>query len=244
MQGFIQKLSRENPPWSAERIRDTLRLLGFDPHCEDTIRKYMVKPRNPRNSFSTWLPFLRNHLDVSWPIDFLTVTTIGFSTLYVSLVFAHGRRKAIHFAVTSTPSMAWVIQQLREAMPLGLQPRYLLRDNDGIYGAGVKAFLERCGIEEVRIAYRSPWQSPYVERFIGTLRRDLLNHVIILNQEHLQRLLREYINEYYHIARPHQGLAGETPIAQAKPSPIAGPAQIISIPVAGGFHHRYERIAA
>ena len=150
----------------------------------------------------------------------------------------------MHFAVTSTPTMSWVIQQLRETMPFGLQPRYLFRDNDGIYGAGVKAFLKHCGIEEVRITYRSPWQTPYIERFIGTLRRDILNHVIILNQNHLQRLLRAYIDEYYHVARPHQGLDGETPIAQAKHRPIAEPTQIISIPVVGGLHHRYERIAA
>ena len=102
---------------------------------------------------------------------------------------------------------------------------------------------EGCGIEEVRIAYRSPWQNPYVERFIGTLRRDLLNHVIILNQEHLQQLLTAYLKEYYHVARPHQGLAGETPIHQTKPKSTDG-AKIISIPVVGGLHHRYERIAA
>ena len=109
----------------------------------------------------------------------------------------------MHYAVTTTPTMSWVIQHLREAMPFGRQPRYLFRDNDGIYGAGVKAFLAHCGIEEVRIAYRSPWQTPYIERFIGTLRRDLLDHVIILNQRHLQHILRAYIDEYYHIARPH-----------------------------------------
>ncbi len=158
MQNLIYRLSKENPLWSPERIKDTLILLQYDPPCEDTIRKYMFKPRKPRKKSTTWLPFLRNHLDVSWAIDFFTVTTINFDTLYVFLVFDHGRRKVIHFAITRNPYMNWVIQQLRESMPFGLQPKYLFRDNDGIYGNGVRAFLESCGIKEVRTAYRSPWQ--------------------------------------------------------------------------------------
>ncbi len=131
MQDLIYKLSKENPLWSAERIRDTLVLLQYDPPCDDTIGKYMYKPRKPRKRSTTWLPFLRNHLDVSWAIDFFTVTTINFTTLYVFLVFDHGRRKVMHFAIIRYPSMKWVVQQLREAMPFGLQPKYLFRDNDG-----------------------------------------------------------------------------------------------------------------
>ena len=243
MQDLIRKLSKENPLWSAVRIRDTLLLLGYSPPCDDTIRKYMIKPRRPRKKSTTWLPFLRNHLDVSWAIDFFTVVTINFKMLYIFLVLDHGRRKVIHFAVTRNPSMPWVIQQLREAMPFGLQPKYLFRDNDGIYGNGVRAFLESCGIEEVRTAYRSPWQNPFVERYIGTLRREMLDHVIILSQRHLERLLREFIEEYYHVARPHQGLHGKTPIPNVKPE-ISGPSKLISIPVLGGLHHRYVRVAA
>jgi len=127
----------------------------------------MVKPKNPRGKSTTWLPFLRNHMDVSWAIDFFTVNTIRFATLYVFIILDHGRRKVVHFAITTNPSMRWVIQQLREAMPYGQQPRYLFLDNDGIYGSGVRKFLDSCGIEEVRIAYRSPWQNPFVERFGG-----------------------------------------------------------------------------
>ena len=228
----------------AERIRDTLLLLQFDPPDEDTIRKYMVKSNNPRERSTTWLPFLRNHLDVSWAIDFFTVTTLNFATLYVFVVFDHGRRKVIHRATTSHPHMDWVLQQLREATPFGHQPRYLFRDNDAIYGYGVRAFLDRCDIEEVRIAYRSPWQSPFIERFIGTLRRELLDHVIVLSQAHLDRLLREYIDEYYHVARPHQGLHGDTPVLEIKLELPAGPTKLKSIPVLGGLHHRYVRAAA
>ncbi len=244
MQDLIYKLSKENPLWSPERIRDTLVLLQYDPPCDDTIRKYMYKPRKPRKRSTTWLPFLRNHLDVSWAIDFFTVTTINFATLYVFLVFDHGRRKVIHFAITRNPFMNWVIQQLRESMPFGLQPKYLFRDNDGIYGNGIGGFLESCGIREVRTAYRSPWQNPFVERYIGTLRREMLDHVIVLSQRHLERLLREFIEDYYHIARPHQGLNGDTPVSQTERPQILGPSKLISVPVLGGLHHRYVRVAA
>jgi len=146
--------------------------------------------------------------------------------------------------VREHPYLDWVLRQLRESMPFGLQPKDLFRDNDAIYGNGVRAFLDRSGIEEVRTAYRSPWPNPFVERFIATLRRELLDHVIVLSQGHLQRLLRQYIQEYYHTARPHQGLKGDTPIPHAKSPEISGPDKLISIPVLGGLHHRYVRVAA
>jgi len=240
IQQLIRRLSRENPLWGAERIRDVLLLTGYEAPGEDTVRKYMVKPRRPRPETTNWLPFLRNHLDCSWAMDFFTVTTLRFQVLYVFVVFDHARREVLHFALTPNPSMEWVIQQLRETTPFGFQPRYLFRDNDGIYGHGVRAFLISCGILEVRTAYRSPWQNPYVERFIGTLRRELLDHVIVLNHAHLERLLREFIQGYYHIARPHQGLGGETPVQET----LHGEGELISIPVLGGLHHRYYRAAA
>jgi len=240
IQQLIRRLSKENPLWGAERIRDVLLLMGYEAPGEDTVRKYMVKPRKPRPATTTWLTFLRNHLDGSWAIDFFTVNTLGFQVPYVFLVFDHARREVVHFAITPNPSMDRVVQQLREATPFGEQPRYLFRDNDGIYGHGVRAFLISCGILEVRTAYQSPWQNPYVERFIGTLRRELLDHVIVLHQRHLEKLLREFIEDYYHTARPHQGLSGETPAPQAPP----GEGELISIPVLGGLHHRYSRAAA
>ena len=185
MQNLIYRLSKENPLWSAERIRDTLLLLSYDPPCDDTIGKYMY-----------------------------------------------------------TPLMNWVIRQRRESMPFGLQPKYLFRDNDSIYGNGVRAFLESCGITEVRTAYRSPWQNPFVERFIGTLRRELLDHVIVFSQSHLERPLREFIEEYYHVGRLHQGLDGDTPVLQTKQPKISGLNKLISIAIVGGLHHRYVRVAA
>lgn len=176
----------------------------------------------------------------SWAIDFFTVNTLGFQILYVFLVFDHARREVLHFTITPHPTMEWVVQQLREATPFGRHPRYVFRDNDGIFGSGVRVFLESCGIEEVRTAYESPWQNPYIERFIGTLRRELLDHVMVLNQAHLGRLLKEFIEDYYHTTRPHQGLAGETSGPQAPP----GNGELLSVPVVGGLHHRYYHAAA
>jgi transposase InsO family protein len=240
MQQRIRRISRENPLWGPDRIRDTLLLLGYDAPCAETIRKYMVKTRKPRPDTTNWLSFLRDHLHVCWAIDFFTITTLNFQVLYVSLIPDHARREVLRFAVTPHPTMEWVIQQMREATPFGRQPRYLFRDNDGIFGHGVRAFLISCGILEVRTAYRSPWRNPYIERFIRTLRRELLDHLIVLNQAHLERLLKEFIEEYHHPARPHQGLGGETPSL----STMADEGELISVPVVGGLHHRYYRAAA
>ncbi|MBI5724993.1 MAG: transposase [Planctomycetes bacterium] len=202
----------------------------------------MLKPFDPNRRSSTWKTFLKNHLDCSWAMDFFTVPTLTFKILYVFLIFDHDRRKVIHFASSFNPTLQWVIQQIREATPFGRQPKYLFHDNDGIFGLGLDHFLRRCGIKPVRTAYRSPWQNPFVERFIGTLRRELLDHVIILSQRHLDRLLAEFIEDYYHIGRPHQGLGGQTPIPQ--PRAPSGKTRIVSVPVLSGLHHRYYRAVA
>jgi putative transposase len=145
----------------------------------------MVKPKRPRKPSQTWLTFLRTHLHESWAIDLCTVPTATFSVLHVIVVLEHGRRRVLHFNVTQIPAMDWVMQQLREAIPYGLQPCFMFRDNDRLFGDGVAAFLEACSVEEVRTAYRSPWQNPFVERFFGTLRRELLNHFIPFNDRYL-----------------------------------------------------------
>jgi putative transposase len=241
---LIRRLSRENVLWSAETIHGHLVLLGLNPPCPDTIRKYMLKPKGGGKKSQSWLTFLRNHLQVSWAMDFFTVFTLRFQILYVFVVLNHSRRQVVHCAVTAHPTMAWVIQQLREAMPFGQRPTYLFRDNDGIYGDAVSRFLVGTGIEEVKTAYRSPWQNPFVERYGGTLRRELLDHVIVLSEGHLKRLLKEFIQEYYHVARPHQGLEGDTPFSSNKPELVTVPSRVTSIPVVGGLHHRYVRVAA
>lgn len=244
MRLLIRQLSRENRLWTAERIHDHLVLLGFTPPHPDTIRKYMVKPKHPLRPSQTWLTFLRNHLHESWAIDFCTVPTATFNILYVFVIIEHGRRRVLHFNVTRFPTMSWVIQQLREAMPYGLQPRFMFRDNDGIFGNGVTAFLNMCGIEEIRAAYRSPWQNPFVERFFGTLRRELLNHIIPFNDRHLYRLVEEFVEDYYHVERPHQGLDGDTPAPYRPQVPPASSNKLVSIPILGGLHHKYRRAAA
>ena len=244
MRALIRQLGHENVLWSAERIHGRLVLLGYEPPCPDTIRRYMVKPKGGTGKSQNWLTFLRNHTHVSWGMDFFTVPTIRFQILYVFVILNHARRQVEHVAVTAHPTMAWVIQQLREAMPFGIQPTYMFRDNDGIYGDDIGRFLKGIGIDEVKIAFRSPWQNPYVERYVGILRRELLDHVIVLNEEHLKRLLKEYIEEYYHIARPHHGLEGETPFPTDKPDRVREPSRLVPIPVVGGLHHRYSRVAA
>jgi putative transposase len=241
---LIRRLSRENVLWSAEAIHGHLVLLGLDPPCPDTIRKYMLKLKGGGEKSQSWLTFLRNHLQVSWAMDFFAVPTLRFKVLYVFVVLNHSWRQVVHFGVTAHPTMTWVIRQLLEAMPFGQQPTYLFRDNDGIYGKAVSRFLVGTGIEEVKTAYRSPWQNPFVERYAGTLRRELLDHVIILSEEHLKGLLKEFIEEYYHVARPHQGLDGNTPYAFAKPEAVTASSRLVSIPVVGGLHHRYLRVAA
>ena len=236
----IKQLSKDNPRWSPERIRDTLALHGFPCVSKTTVRKYMLKTKSPNKPSGNWKTFLHNHRAESWGVDFFTVYTLTFNVLYCFVVLDHGRRKVIHVAVTANPSLSWILQQLRNSMPFGFQPRFLFRDNDKKYGYGLKRFLESCEITDVPTAYKSPWQNPYVERFIGTLRRDLLDHVIVINERHLYSLLKEYINNYYHIARPHQGLDGETPDNNAKPEQTDISSKLISFPVCGGLHHRYE----
>jgi len=243
MQALIRRLCKENALWSAERIYGHLKLLGFDPPCPDTIRKYMVKSTRGRRKSQSWLTFLRNHMTNSWAMDFFTVPTIRFEILYVLVIMEHSTRKFIRWAVTESPSMEWTVQQLREATPFDQRPKYLLRDNDAIYGNGVPEFLKSCGIKEIRIAYRSPWQNPFAERVIGTLRRELLNHVIIFNQRHLRSLLKEFIEDYYHTERPHLGLLGNTPAPKVIPEDLPDPDKLISIPILGGLHHKY-RVAA
>ena len=138
-------------------------------------------------------------------MDFLVVPTLRFRLLYVFVIISHKRREIIHFGVTQHPTMLWVVQQLREATSFGIQPKYIILDNDRIYGNGVPAFLEAAGIKEVRTAYHCPWQNPFVERFNGILWHELLDHIIPLDEQHLHRLIREYIDRYYHpSANPQQ----------------------------------------
>ena len=187
---LIRNMSRANPLWGAPRIHSELLKLGLSV-AQRSVAKYMVQ-RRPRSPSQNWKSFLRNHLGQIVPVDFFTVPTLRFQVLYVFLVLSHTRRKVLHFNVTAAPSALWTAQQLREAFPFTSPPKYLLRDRDSIYGWAFEHCAEALGLEQVRIAPRCPWQSPYVERLIGSVRRECLDHVIVLNGLHLHRVLERY----------------------------------------------------
>jgi putative transposase len=174
-------------------------------------------------------------------VDFFTVLTVMFKILFVFVVLAHARRRVVHINVTDNPTAQWTAQQIVEAFPWETAPRYLLRDRDAVYGVVFSSRVQALGIREVKAAPRSPWQNPYVERLIGTLRRDCLDHIVVLNENHLRRLLRDYLL-YYHHARTHLSLDKDSP----EPRPVEHPdrGRIVETPMVGGLHHRYTRQAA
>lgn len=235
---LIRRMSRENPLWGAPRIHGELLKLGYE-LSEATVAKYMVK--GPRPPSPTWRTFIRNHLSEMVAIDFFTVSTLTFKTLYVFVVLSLDRRRILHFNVTDSPTAEWTNLQILQAFPFDTTPRFLIRDRDKIYGEKVVDTLEAIGVEQVIISRKSPWQNGYVERVIGSIRRECLDHVIVLNERHLRRILSEYF-EYYHEARTHLGLAKDSPVPRAIESPDRGP--VVAEPRVGGLHHRYYRKAA
>ena len=236
---LIRQMSGANPLWGAPRIHGELLKLGITV-AQRTVSKYIV--RQPRlSSRQTWTTFLRNHLGEMVSVDFLVVPTLNFRVLYVFVVLSHVRRKILHFHVTAAPSARWAAQQLREAFPFSSPPKYLLQDRDRIYSLDFQHMAQVLGLEELRIAPRSPWQSPYVERFIGSLRRECLDHVVVLNRTHLHRVLESYL-AYYHRRRTHLGLDKDAPEPRQVQPPEEG--NIVAFPEVGGLHHRYERQAA
>jgi transposase InsO family protein len=235
---LIRMLSRENPLWGAPHIHGELLKLGIT-IGETSVSKYMVRHRQPPSQ--AWRTFLDNHLKTMVSVDFLVVPTIRFQMLYVFLVLAHERRRIRHLAVTAHPTAEWTAQQMREAFRWDTAPRYLLRDRDRIFGQEFVKQVRAMGIKQVLSAPRSPWQRAYVERVIGTIRRECLDHLIGFNERSLHRHLQACV-EYYHQNRVHLALEKDTP----EPRPIQPPesGRIVSIPVLGGLHHRYERRAA
>src|SRR3979411_2226564 len=235
---LIRKMSRENPLWGAPRIHGELLKLGID-IGETSVGKYLVRRRNPPSQ--TWRTFLENHVKTMVSVDLFTVPTIRFQLLYVFLVLAHDRRRIVHFNVTAHPTTEWTAQQLREAFPFEQVPRHLLRDRDGIFGGEFRRDVEAMGIKEVLSAPRSPWQRAYVERVIGTIRRECLDHVIVLNEASLFRHVKAFL-AYYHESRTHLSLAKDTP----EPRPVHAPdgGAVVAISQLGDLHHRYERRAA
>jgi putative transposase len=235
---LIRQMSRANPLWGAPRIHGELLKLGISV-AQRTVGNYMIPC--PRSSAGeTWTTFLRNHLGQMVSVDFLTVPTLRFEALYVFVVLSHARRQVLHFNVTGSPSASWVAQQLREALAFSSPPKYLLRDRDSIYGLQFQHLVQTLGLEELWIAPRSPSHSPYAERFIGSLRRECLDHAVVLGQGQLYRLVQSYL-AYHHGWRTHLGLDKDPPEPRRVQPP--GEGKSFASPEVGGLHHHYERRA-
>lgn len=238
IRNLVRMMSLANPGWGAPRIHGELLKLGID-IGETTVGKYLVRPRRPPSQ--TWKTFLANHIHQVVSIDFFVVPTATFRLLFVFLVLSHDRRRILHFGVTAHPTAEWTAQQLRHAFPWDTAPRFLLRDRDSCYGEAFPQTAQDMNIEEVLTAPRSPWQNAYVERLIGSIRRECLDHVMIFSQQGLRRILKSYFG-YYEKSRTHLGLAKDAPIPRLVQPPAMG--RVVEIPQVGGLHHRYERRAA
>ncbi|MGQ0552650.1 MAG: integrase core domain-containing protein [Planctomycetota bacterium] len=237
---LIKRLSQENPLWGAPTITEQLRTLGHHV-AQSTVEKYMVPRRGDPGRGQRWATFLRNHMKVTAACDFFVVPTLTFKRLYGFVVLSHDRRRIVHVGVTAHPTAEWTARQVTEAFPgEGTEPRLLLRDNDAIYGEEFERQIRAMGLRQLRTAHKSPWQNPYVERVIGSIRRECLDHIIPMGETHLLRTLLEY-QHYYNTDRPHQGLDGDTPdhrVREAEPAH-----EVTAEPVLGGLHHRYKRAA-
>lgn len=245
---LIERVHKENPLLSPEKIHERLRILGIDkPPAPNTIAKYLPSTRKPpsEKQVQSWKTFLQNHQQETWATDFFTIPTLTFNVFYVLVIIHHKTRKIIHFGVTTNPTAEWTIQQFRNATPYGKAPKYLIHDNDPIFcSKAFQAFLQSSSITAKKTAYRSPWQNAYAERVIGTIKRELLDQVIPMNEQHLHSLLTEYIEDYYNTDRTHQGINGKTPI----PSPVYLPTSVEdtkleATPVLNGLFHTYKKVA-
>jgi putative transposase len=235
---LIRKMADANPTWGSPRIHGELLKLGIK-ISERTVARLMPKKRNPPSQ--TWRTFLDNHLKEMVSIDFFVVPTATFRVLFVLVVLAHDRRRVLHFNVTDHPTARWAGEQIIQAFPDASEPRYLLRDRDRIYGEEFQERIQAIGIKEILTAPQSPWQNPFCERLIGSIRRDCLNHVVILGESHLRKILGRYFH-YYHTYRTHLSLEKDAPEPRPIQQVILG--EVIEIPEVGGLHHHYERRAA
>jgi len=238
IRSLIREMSSRNVLWGAPRLLGELLKLGIEV-SQATVAKYMVKHRKPPSQ--TWRTFLENHLRQLVSVDFFVVPTVNFRILYVFLVLAHERRRVVHFNVTEHPTAEWTAAQLMQAFPWDTAPQYLLRDRDRIYGDAFRMQAADMAITEVLTAPHSPWQSPYVERLIGSIRRECLDHVIVVNESSLRRQIASYVS-YYRSSRCHLSLEKDSPDGRAIQPPELG--RIVAVPMVGGLHHRYERRAA
>ena len=227
-------MCEENPLWGAPRIHGELLKLGFDV-AQSTVSKYMLRRRGPPSQ--GWKTFLRNHADGIASVDFLIVPTLAFERLFVFVILGLGRRRLLWIGVATNPTAEWLARQITEAFPWDTVPGFLVRDNDGAYGEAFTQRLRAMGIRDRPIAPRSPWQNGYVERSIGSIRRECLDHVIIWGEAHLRHVLKAY-TAYYNATRTHLGIDKDAPNRR----PIERCGVIVANAVLGGLHHRYTRI--
>ncbi len=231
-------MSNDNPLWGAPRIHGELLKLGLTV-SQATVSKYMVRPRRPPSQ--AWRMFLKNHAPDLIAMDFFTVPTATFRVLFVLVVLSHARRRLVHFDVTEHPTAEWTARQLLEACGLEEAPRYLIRDRDKVYGERFSRQAKTLAIREVIVAPRSPWQNPYAERGIGSIRRECLDHIVVIGERHLRGILSNYV-DYYNDTRTHLSLAKDAP----EPRSVQLPSQcrVVAMPRVGGLHHEYLRRAA
>src|SRR5262249_51473783 len=233
LRDLIRQMSRDNRLWGAPRIHGELLKLGFE-IAESTVSRYMSRHGEPPSQ--TWRSFLHNHADAIAAIDLCVVHTATFERLFALLIIGHGCRQLLWFKVTRPPTTEWLAQQIVEAFPWDTAPAYLVRDNDRCYGQGFLTRPRLMGIRDRPTAPRSPWQNAYVERLIGSLRRECLDHVLIFGERHLRRVLKSY-SVYYNEGRTHLGLGKDTPL----PRPVRRTGSVAARPVLFGLHHRYDR---
>ena len=231
-------MAEANPLWGAPRIHGELQMLGID-FAERTVSRLLPQRRSPPSE--TWRTFVTNHVRDLVAIDFFTVPTARLRVLFVFVVLAHDRRRVLHFNVTEHPTAAWTAQQIVDAFPDDSAPSYLLRDRDSVYGHVFRQRVKGRGVGEVLTAPQSPWQNPFAERLIGSIRRECLNHVLVLGERHLRRTLARYF-AYYHRAGTHLSLDKDAPHRRPIERPELG--KVIPIRQVGGLHHRYVRRAA
>jgi transposase InsO family protein len=235
---LIRRMNAANPFWGAPRIHGELLKLGIEV-SQATVAKYMVRRSSAPSP--TWRSFLRNQAEGIAAIDMFIVASASFRLLYVMVILRHDRRKIMRTAVSEHPTAAWLSRQLTEAFPWDTVPRYLLRDRDASYGSDFCSRVEAMGITQVVTAPQSPWQNAYVERVIGSIRRECLDHIVIFNERHLRRVLSSYV-DYYHRTRTHLSLDKDCP--DSRPIQPRRIGRVVAIPQVGGLHHRYERLAA
>jgi putative transposase len=239
---LIKEMAVNNRLWGAERIRGELLKLDIRV-SKRTIQKFMRHVRTTQPRGQNWRTFLRNHAAETWACDFLQVTDLFFRPFFAFFIIELQSRKVIHVNVTRSPTDPWVAQQLREATPYGHTPTYLIRDNDRKFGQNFARVATTSGIKVLRTPYRTPWANAICERFLGSVRRECLDHFLILHEKQLYRLLKAYVG-YFNRARPHQGIHQQIPVPSVPSAPEHDWSdKVISVPILGGLHHDYQRAA-